>query len=349
MEYLALLRDLQRHVIPPVILLHGGEVLLADDVLRLLTLVLFPDPALAALDREILDAREGGVELIVRSAQTLPFVASRRLVVVRHAEALAAKASEPLAAHVAAPSPTTCLLLTAGESLRADRTRRNDHWLLRAVPATATVELVTPRGPALERSLRRRAQLDGLEVTDDAAKLLVEFVGDDLARLLGEIHKAALAGGPDNRRVDVAEVSAVVGESRLRGLFELTSAVERGDGSRAIALLEGVVASGEEPLVILALLTRHVRSLWLARQAGDGVSVPALARRLGVPIPVAERLLGRARETTLDELARRLDRCWQVERRAKSGGRLLAELTTLVTDLCPVGAGAAHLETPAPV
>jgi DNA polymerase-3 subunit delta len=335
MDYAGLLREIDRHAPPTVTLLHGSDSLLADDAVRLLTRVLFPDPALAALDREILDARETSADTIARSAATFPFVASRRLVVVRHAEGLPAKGSERLGAYLSAPSPSTCLLLAASESLRGDRHRQSDHWLLRATPPGNVVELTPLRGAALERALRQRAQIDGLDLSDEAARLLVELVGEDLGRLLGEAHKAALAGGPDNRRVGAGEVAAVVGESRLRGLFELTASIERGDRSRALALLDQVLAAGEEPLVLLALITRDLRNLWVAREESRrGQPAPAVARRLRLPPPVAERLIARGQQLGSRDLADRLVRCWQVEHRVKSGGQPTAELTALITELC---------------
>jgi len=194
-DYPGLLRDAERRTVPLVALLHGPAPLLLDDALSVLSAAIFAEPASGAFDREVLDGRETTAEAVARSAMTLPFLAPRRLVVVRHAEALAAGHHETLLAYLAAPSPSTCLLLLSAESLRADRVRKNDHWLLRAVPASSVVELFPPRGQALERALQQRARLDGLEVADEAARMLVEFVGDDLGLLLGEVGKAALAGG----------------------------------------------------------------------------------------------------------------------------------------------------------
>jgi DNA polymerase-3 subunit delta len=334
MDYVALLREIERHAPPPLALLHGNELLLADDAVKLLSRVLFPDPAMAALDREIMDAREATADAIARSAETFPFAAPRRLVVARNVEALPAKGAERLSGYLARPSTTTCLFLLASEALGADRTRQNPHWLLRAVPPGAVVELGPLRGTTLERALKQRAQIDSLDLTDEAARLLVDLTGEDLGRLLGEAHKAAIAGGPANRRVGASEVAAVVGENRLRGLFELTGSIERGDRSRALSLVDQVLSAGEEPLVLLALMTRHLRNLSVAaEEARQGRPAPTLARRLRVPPAVAERLIARARQLTTRDLAYRLERCWQVEHRVKSGGHPVAELTALIAEL----------------
>src|SRR5262249_20542163 len=159
----------------------------------------------------------------VRSASTLPFMSAMRLVAVRRCQALPAKGADVLAAYARNPNPSTALLLLADESLAASRDRR-DHWLLGAVPAAAVVALARREGRSGEAWLRQRAEAEGLTVSEEGARLLVQWVGDDGASLLGEARKAALAGGPDNRTVGVKEVTAVVGEHRLSGVFDLTRA-----------------------------------------------------------------------------------------------------------------------------
>ena len=66
---------------------------LLDDALDAATRGLFPDRALAAWGREVFDARESGADEIVRSASTLPLGVDRRLVGVRRAQLLPAKAA----------------------------------------------------------------------------------------------------------------------------------------------------------------------------------------------------------------------------------------------------------------
>jgi DNA polymerase-3 subunit delta len=186
----AFLRSVERGQVPPVALVHGADALLLDDLLAAVTRALFPDSAHAAFDREVLDGREVTVETVVSAALTLPFGAATRLVAVRHCQALASRGAEALGLYVAQPNPTTVLLFLADELLRAVRDRK-DHWLLGTVPAAVVVESVARRGRALEDWVRQRAQRDGLSVSEDAARLLVQWVGDDPALLFGEIRKAA--------------------------------------------------------------------------------------------------------------------------------------------------------------
>jgi len=325
------LRLVERGELPPVLLLHGPDAQLLDDALALVTRHLFPDPAGAALAREVLDGSEADVQAVVTSAMTLPLLGGVRLVVVRHAQALGPRHAEALGAYARDPNPATRLVLLADEGLRASRDRRTDHWLVQAVSAAHIVDLPARQGRELAGWLRQRAAAEDLEVSAEAAKLLIEWVGEDGAVLLGEVKKAALAGGADNRSVGVKEVGAIVGEHRLADIFELTRAVQRRDLPLALRTLERLLAI-EEPMRMLVLLTRDLRVAWAVRTLAERGQPPAeIARALRLPPAVVEAL-GHGDPAAL--LAEKLRRCWEVERQVKSGGEPRAELTVLVSDLC---------------
>jgi DNA polymerase III subunit delta len=328
-DYAALLRAAAAGRTPPVALVHGAEPVLLEDVVAAVSRALFSDPGEAALSREVLDAREAGAESIVRSALTLPFLGGRRLVIARGVDALSAKAGEALAAYAGAPNPSTVLLLLVGADLAAG------HWLIRAVPPGAVVALPRPTGRALVSWLRTRAVAEGYELGEDAAALLVELIGDDLTALVGEVAKAALAGGPDNRRVTASEVRAVVGAHRLRHIFDLTRAVAERDLGGAQGVLGALLGAGEEPLAVLGMLAREARSVWQAREwLGEGRREDEVARLLRRPPPAAAAVVALARSLPDGAAARRLARCWEVERRLKLGGAPRPELALLIADLC---------------
>src|SRR5262249_24924715 len=181
----AFLRAAERGQPPPLALLYGPDEQLLDDGLTLVERGLFADASERAHGREVLEGDAASVETVVRSAMTLPFMTSRRLVVVRRAQALTARGAEALTAYARDPNPATCLLLLADEGLTASRERRSDHWLVGALPASALVALPLRKGRALEDWLKQRAAAEGLAVRDEAARLLVHWGRGGGARLAG--------------------------------------------------------------------------------------------------------------------------------------------------------------------
>lgn len=314
---------------PPVALLHGPEPFLLDDAVVRVTRALFPDGGELSLCRDVLESGEVGADGVVQSALLLPWMGARRLVVAKGVDELGARSADAIARYCAAPNPSTVLLLLAAHALVAT------HWLVKAVPRAMAVSLTPPAGGQLAAWLRSRARADGIDLAHDAALLLVELVGEDLTRLHGEVGKAALAGGPDNRRVGVAEVRAVVGETRARHVFDLTRALVDRDQGRAFAVLASLLGSGEEPFAVLGMLAREVRMAW---RASDGLRrgqpEDEIARRLGRPPAAAAAMIARARTLPPSVAARHLGRCWEAERRLKLGGTPRAELSLLIADLC---------------
>jgi DNA polymerase-3 subunit delta len=337
MDYAAFLGAVERGQTPPLALLHGGDGQLLDDALAAVSRALFPEAALAAFDRDLFDGREAGLDAVVNAALTVPVQAAARLVAVRRAQALSPKGAEALRRYAARPNPTACLLLLADEPLGASRDRRSPHWLLEVVPVAAVVEVVARRGRALEEWLRQRARAEGLTVSEEAARLLVQWVGEDSAMLLGEARKAALAGGPDNRTAGVNEVTAVVGEHRVSAVFELSRAIERREIGLALRTLERLLVT-EDAVFVLVALTRDVRAAWMVHQCrARGQSTDQIARLVRRPPGAVAALVAAVSGTPSATLARRLVRCWEVEQRLKSGGQARAELTALVAELAGAG------------
>jgi DNA polymerase-3 subunit delta len=330
MDYPAFLQALEGEGLPPVLLLHGPEPRLLEEALARATRALFPDPALLTWGREVFDARDTPPEAVVRAALTLAPLAPARLVAVRGAQAFAQRQAEALLRYCREPNRSTRLLLLADGPLPPA------HWLLQAVGPRAVVEVRRPAGRALVAWLQERARERGHELSEPAAQLLLGWAGEDLATLEGEIEKAALFQGTP--LIDEDAVRQVAGAHRLSRAFELTDALESRNPGAALPLLEGLLAQGEEPLALLGIVARQVRLAWQVRQWNLAGKPPEeIARSLRRPPYVAETLAARAAALPPHWAPRALARCWEAERRLKSGGEPRAELALLVLDLCRAG------------
>jgi DNA polymerase-3 subunit delta len=313
--------------------LYGPDALLVDDLLHRVTLTLLPGEEAAHWNREVLHADQLTPDDLVGAGASLSLFGGRRLILVRGVGDLPAKSADRLREAVAEArragggwpaEGTTVLLVAAGADRRAPG--------LRILPEADQVEVRPPAGRALLGWLRERARGAGLDLAPEAAQTLVDLVGEDLSRLAAELEKAALYASGD-RRVSEEVVRALAGETRTRQYWELTQALEDARRVDALRIVCQLLASGDEPLILLAWLVGYLRDLWRVLPAADvREAAKALQRRR--PDWAVERLVARARAVGIRGLRAAAERCFEVEQALKTGtGSPRAHLTCLVADL----------------
>jgi DNA polymerase-3 subunit delta len=323
MEAGAFVRDLAAGRIPRLVLLHGPEPLLIEELLERLAESLRSGPEAAACDREVMWADAVDPDQLIAAAADLPLLGGRRLVVLRGLGEAPAKTVDRLRAAIdgarARPGgwpaeATTVALVAAGSPRRGGPPR--------IVGDAEQVEARPPVGRMVPAWLRDRARRMGLDLLPEAAQLLITLSGEDLGQLQGELEKAAAYVGSDGR-VTEDVVRALSTDGRVRQYWELAQALETGDAAASLRVLEALLRSGEEPLAILAQVVAHVRDVWRAH-AGVARRLPA-AQVAGLfprrrPEWAIERLMARAAGWGADGLAEAVARCFDTEQRLKSGG-----------------------------
>jgi len=258
----------------------------------LLHAIVGPDSYLAeiALERILAAAvgseREGAVQVVhgdettwgrlVESARTGSLFAPRRAIVVRQAEGVKGD-EEALLAYVEDPSPGVTLVLLA-----AKPDKRRVAWKKYLAEATAS-SAEPKRGAALKAYVQDELRRRGLRLEPDALEELLERVGQDLRRLLGEVDKLE-AFREGEKTLSAEDVSAVLGRGMARPLYLLSDAIAERDAATSLALLETLLDGGEEPLRILGTLHRSLRQVRAVRTLQqERASREEIAARLRLP------------------------------------------------------------------
>ena len=217
---------------------------------------------------------EAGAQSILGSARTLPFLGPRRVVLVRGVDELSKAQQEDLLAYLNDPSPTSCLVL-AGKSLDL-RTR-----LAAAIQKKGMVlHFDRMKADSLKEALVAAAKERGVRLQPDAIGLLIDLVGDDLRQLIYAVEKLVLFVG-EGVEIRPQDIEAMVGETRVRSIFQLTDTVSGRDLDGALRSLTSLLEAGEEPLKILGMLARQIRLLFQAkalREQGTPVNRMTIGR-----------------------------------------------------------------------
>ncbi len=326
----------------PVYLLLGEEVLLRDEFLSRLLRALLP-PGMETLNLDTLRGSEAAGADVATRCRTVPAFSPRRVVLLKEVERLHADAWEAILAYLEHPSPSTCLICVADKLDHANRglQRINEVGKVLWFAPPRTEE---ERQRWCQRWMRERARQQGKSLTPEAEMLLLTLQGPDLLRLTQELDKVCLFVG-DRPQIDLEAVEALVGQGRVRGIFELTRAVSRRDVGGALFCLRQLMERGEEPLGILGMLARQVRLLLQAKELLAESRPPSeISRLLGIPRVFLSEILEGAKVSSVDGLEQGLVRLLTLDRALKSWGRgqpLCLELA--VVDLCSEGKSQAAL------
>ena len=265
---------LQAGTVPGLILLYGQESFFVEKgMLAVRDAVVTPE------NRDFNLTQFYGKDFVandvIEQARTFPVFAERRLVMIKNIHESRAEQLETLLDYVEDPVPETVLLLTA-EKIDA---RRKIFQLFKK--NGVSIEFKKIYENQLPSFVRDLAKSSNLSLTAGALKLFCKRVGTNLAEVQGEMEK--LVGYLGERDLaDEADVAAIVSDTRIESIFDLTDAMGRGDRSTALTLLDRLLAEGQAPLMILAMMTRHFRQMWkISELVSQKVPQSELPRRVG--------------------------------------------------------------------
>jgi DNA polymerase-3 subunit delta len=282
-----------------------------------------------SLNVERFHAGDAAPARVLESAQTLPFLGSRRLVVVQDIDLYKTAQLNEFTAYLADPPPTTCLVF-AGAKL--NMTTR----FAKALAKAGKVHVYKRMYPRqLLPWLGQRAQARGKKLEGPAAEHLAELSGLGLGALDSELEKLSLYVGkkPSIAKDDVRQV---MGRGRLYGIFDFTDALAAGDLARALTSYDQLDSLGEPAVRVLAMVTRLFRQLLEVREILDKGGGPSeVQQALRTPPSATQTLTRRAKKESADQLAGRLEdilRCDLALKSSPGADRVIME--RLIMKLC---------------
>lgn len=246
---------------PPVILVLGDAGLLVDRAVKLIEASVLPLCGIAAFNHAAFRFSEPGVINALGVSRTLPMMADFRLVVVRDLEAADATVLEAFWEYANDPVDGTVLVL-AGEKFTGGK-KGQKNWGARIRNAVKKVGYVVPlsnRDVSAVGFVQQQVKGVGKEISRRDAELLVELVGEDLARLSLEVEKLSLYIGSDRviGSQAIHRASSLLAEAVI---WDLTTALANQNANEAIASLHRLLEAGDAPHRLLAMVVWQFRTV----------------------------------------------------------------------------------------
>jgi DNA polymerase-3 subunit delta len=330
-----ILKAAKKGQVAPYYLFHGPGEFRMERILAGLKTMLVPEAA-RDFNLEVLyaDDKVGDQpvepEQIINKASSLPFLAQRRLIILRRTESFTADQLEKFLPYLEKPSPSTCLIFI---SLR---TNFNMKFYKKFRSEGVAVLFDELKGNQIVPWIKKTASEElGMTLDGEACAYLQAVVGNRSRELYSELEKLHLRYG---KTVSRAQVKEAVSHSRVYTVFELMDAVSMKDGASSLRILKRYLEEEdprEAPPRLIGMLNRQIRLLWLAKgvtvKRGGVQEVQKKTELASFP---ARKVMEQAPRWNEKELRSALERLRWSDDRLKSGSDSRVILETLILSLC---------------
>ncbi len=306
-------RALSQHSLPQVLLFEGEEEHLKQEALAELRHAVLPE-GMETLNETILE--DPSVDQLIADVETQPFMADKRLIIVRDFPALMGRseAEEKLVSYLPSVPETSFLLFYC--TGKPDGRKK----LYNAVKKLSGIVTFSPlRGTELTRFVVSAFQEAGKECDDRTAEYLIFTVGSDAGLLRNEIQKLSSCS-TERSRILAEDVSTLATPSTECTVFQMIDAVVTGQKSRAFMLLRNQLLSGTDRMAILSMLLRqyrllqHIKIMQYEKRGSDFIR-----SALGVPPFAVDQYIRQASGYTGGQIKSAVRICFDTEYALKSG------------------------------
>ena len=324
------LKAAKKGQVAPFYLFYGPGEFRMERVLGTLRTVLVPE-AVRDFNLEVLYGDEPiEPEGIINKASSVPFLAERRLIIVRRTESFTADQLERFLPYLEKPSSSTCLIFISS------RTNFNTKFYKKFRSEGVAVLFDELKGNQIVPWIKRTASEDlGVTLDGEACAYLHAVVGNRPRELYSELEKLRLRYG---KTVSLDQVKEAVTHSRVYTVFELMDAVSTKDCGSSLRILKRYLEEEDPrdaPLGLISMLNRQVRLLWQTKavllKRGGTQEVQKKTGLSGFPV---KKLVEQAPRWTEKELESALERLRWSDDRLKSGSSPRVILETLILSLC---------------
>lgn len=312
-------QDIKTGEFKQIYLLYGEEAFLKNSYKNRLKEAIIGDDTMnfARFEGKGLDVDE-----LIRLADTMPFFAERRLILVEDS-GFFKSASDALVQCLPSMPDTTILLFVETEVDKRNRLYKKvkDMGYAAELNRQDSAQLARWAGGILTREQKK--------ITKHTMELFLSMAGDDMENIRMELEK--LISYTLGREVITDEdVLAVCTVQVTNRIFEMVSAIVNRQPRKAMDLYEDLLTLKEPPMRILFLIARQFNQLLQVKDLmGKGMDKGTIASKLKMQPFVVGKTMPQARQFGREQILSYVEFCVETEEAVKSGrlqDRLAVEL-----------------------
>ena len=257
----------------PVYLLYGEEAYLKKQYKDRMTKAILPDGD--TVNYAYYEGKGINPGELIDLAETMPFFAERRLIVVENSGFFKNAAPE-LADYIKTMPDTACFIFVENEVDKRNR-------LYKAVKDKGrVVELGRQDEKTLLYWIGAQVKREGKLIKTSTAQYLVEKTGTDMENLEKELEKL-FAYTLDEKEITPAAIDEICTAQISNKIFEMVEAVAAKHQKKAMDLYYDLLALKEPPMRILYLLSRQFKQLMEVKALCiKGMDKSQIAKTVGI-------------------------------------------------------------------
>lgn len=294
----------------PVYIFSGEERFFIDEGVKVVK-DKFLDAGLRDFNYDAYSAGDVDASNVINSAETLPVMAEKRVIVVKDADEWGAKDKEIIVGYLKNPSTSTCLILTASKLDKREK-------FFNSFDKSGVVILCQPLyKDGLKKWIIQQIRKGGKAIDKDAVDMLVEVSGNEMLSLNSDIDKLILYCN-ERKNISIKDVGAVSGSMRSFTVFEVVNAIIDRRLKDAVISLHRAIDDGEPPVRIFYFILREFRMMLKAKTAiSRGKSNEEAAKLAGVPPFKVKEFSQKVNKISRDDLFKLFDKLIDIDSRLK--------------------------------
>lgn len=249
---------------------------------------------------------------IIDLAETLPFFADRRLILIE-GSGLFKKTADELAEYLGSVPETTFFLFVEAE---VDKRSKMYKALTRIGNA---VEFKTQTDETLSRWVLGRIRKEGKHITQAAYQLFITKTGTDMGNIDRELEKL-LCFAMEKETIEPEDVEAVTTEQISNKIFDMVDAIAMHQQRKALDLYYDLLALKEPAMRIMFLISRQFQILTTVKaMTNQGFGNKDIASKAGCPEWAVRKYQSQCRSFSLDQLRQAVRDGVEYEEAVKTG------------------------------
>ena len=302
-------QDIKEKSFKQAYLLYGDEPFLVGSYKKRLREAIAGDDT---MNFNYFEGKNPDVREIISLADTMPFFAERRLILI-DSSGFFKGAPEELVNYLPQMPDTTCMIFCESEVDKRNKLYKK----------------VKEMGHVAELNKQDSAQLmkwaagilskDGKKITKPVMEYFLERTGDDMENIRTELEKLiCYTMGRDV--ITVEDVEAIGTVHVTNRIFEMVSAIVAGNTRKAMDLYEDLLTLKEPPMRILFLIARQFNQLLQVKElAAQGFDKGTIASKIKVPPFAAGKLMAQAKAFSREQILSYVQLCVESEEAVKTG------------------------------